>query len=237
MSPEDDPQTDRIPSIDHMPSHRGWNPVAQSDDPASPTPMKLNGHPTITVTQPASTATTITMPKSNGTPANGTNSATSLPNATNGPAAYATNGSTSNGSNHKTANNNDVWSTAPVTSTTGLPRAEKNGWKELPQDEEEGRRTTTTTNGGVNGANGTLNGNGLTNGNGHSDKLAEQDPLTGVVFKEVDEDELSTCGLGACQPKWARALASTKCFMCVFLVAWVLQVIIFRFVSFIFMEN
>lgn len=253
MSPEDDPQTDRIPNIEHISSHnRVWNPIATTNDtPQSPTTKNLNnGHSTSTTAtpQPASN-TVIVMPKLNGNTANGTSTAST----TNGGNVAVNNNKNSNGQqwstavpllqnsstastphtedssgNHKTTNNNDVWSTSlPVNSSTGLPRAEKNGWKELPQDEEESRRSTTgiaTLNGGSNG-NGVANGNGISNGqNGHSDKLAEQDPLTGIVLKDVEEDEQSTCGIGACQPKWARSLASTKSFMCVFLVAWVLQV-------------
>lgn len=38
-----------------------------------------------------------------------------------------------------------------------------------------------------------------------------------------DEDDDRICGIGACRPKWATKLASTKVFMVVFLLAWVLQ--------------
>lgn len=267
MSPEDDPQTDRIPNIEHIESHnRVWNPIASTDaTPLSLSTKNLNNGnsmhcTTATQPQPASntSSSVIVMPKQNGTSsANGgppaghetnggiignNNKNGAVPSANgNGQQQWSTavpllhqNGSTesphseNSAANHKTANNNDVWSTSPVVnSSTGLPRAEKKGWKELPQDEEESRRTTTNngaSNGGANG-NGVANGNGMSNGqNGHSDKLAEQDPLTGIVLKDVEEDEESKCGLGACQPKWARSLASTKCFMFVFLVAWVLQV-------------
>lgn len=55
--------------------------------------------------------------------------------------------------------------------------------------------------------------------------MAEQDPLTGgVARKEIDIEEMSTCGIGSCQPKWARMFSSTHTFMIVFLLAWVLQV-------------
>lgn len=56
------------------------------------------------------------------------------------------------------------------------------------------------------------------------DKLAEQDPLTGHTRRVPEIDELSSCGIGACQPKWAKMFASTHVFMVVFLLAWILQV-------------
>lgn len=37
------------------------------------------------------------------------------------------------------------------------------------------------------------------------------------------EDDDRICGIGSCRPKWATKLASTKVFMVVFLLAWVLQ--------------
>lgn len=147
----------------------------------------------------------------------------------------------------KTANNNDLWSptsTASAASVVPLPatlpsalaaaaaatnhsspsRVEKNGWKELPQDEPG-------TNGTANGLPPNGNGNGaavVAVGDGRHN--AEDDPLTGVICKDIDPDELSTCGIGACQPKWARMFASTKSFMCVFLIAWVLQGMYFTYV-------
>lgn len=38
-----------------------------------------------------------------------------------------------------------------------------------------------------------------------------------------DDDDDRICGIGSCRPKWATKLASTKVFMVVFLLAWVLQ--------------
>lgn len=38
-----------------------------------------------------------------------------------------------------------------------------------------------------------------------------------------DADDDRICGIGSCRPKWATKLASTKVFMVVFLLAWVLQ--------------
>lgn len=68
----------------------------------------------------------------------------------------------------------------------------------------------------------------LGNGNGYP---AEHDPLTGVdkdaIDRHGDDDDDgdgSHCGLGSCQPKWARSFASTHAFMVVFLLAWILQV-------------
>lgn len=69
----------------------------------------------------------------------------------------------------------------------------------------------------------------LGNGNGYP---AELDPLTGAEkdagdkhhHHHDDDDEGSHCGLGSCQPKWARSFASTHAFMVVFLLAWILQV-------------
>lgn len=72
-----------------------------------------------------------------------------------------------------------------------------------------------------------INSKGLLgNGNGYP---AELDPLTGVernTTRDVNDDEYSrsNCGLGSCQPKWARSFASTHVFMVVFLLAWILQV-------------
>lgn len=40
---------------------------------------------------------------------------------------------------------------------------------------------------------------------------------------EDENDEDRICGIGSCRPKWATKLASTKVFMVVFLLAWVLQ--------------
>lgn len=40
----------------------------------------------------------------------------------------------------------------------------------------------------------------------------------------LELDGISSCGIGKCQPKWARFFASTYVFMIVFLLAWVLQV-------------
>ena len=65
--------------------------------------------------------------------------------------------------------------------------------------------------------------------NGHSEKIQELDPLTGhrQLAQTSSADPASYCGLGSCQPRWARRLASTHVFMVVFLFAWVLQVNLF----------
>lgn len=159
-------------------------------------------------------------------------------------------------------NNNDVWSMSPAlaaaqSATTSPARIEKNGWKELPQEEQDEHHTV-HRNGTSNGSNGNNTGTSATGGGlggsttpsnggnaaaatvlgatasslGTVEKLhtAEDDPLTGVICKDIDPDELSTCGIGACQPKWARMFATTKSFMCVFLIAWVLQGMYFTYV-------
>lgn len=205
----------------------------------------------------------------NGTASTATTSPSSPSSTLNGNGAHYHNGrpqanSKSNSttatpaeSNNKTANNNDVWSPAPQSSaqsaTTSPARIEKNGWKELPQDEQDehpvsngngniggtgGADGPPSSNGGAAGTGGNL-GNvspvlGATQSLGLGEKMPpahEDDPLTGVVVcKDIDPDELSTCGIGACQPKWARMFATTKSFMCVFLIAWVLQGMYFTYV-------
>lgn len=107
--------------------------------------------------------------------------------------------------------NNNKWSANAPSLTNS-----KYGWEELPQDEDHGLQKPQ-----LNGVH--HNGNG-TNGvhNGHSDKN-EQESLTGVL-RQPELDELSSCGVGLCQPKWARFFASTHVFMVIFLFAWVLQV-------------
>lgn len=87
----------------------------------------------------------------------------------------------------------------------------KYGWEELPQDDDHSHQKPH-----VNGR-----GNGIHN-NGFPDKN-EQEALTGVV-RQSEDDEISSCGVGLCQPKWARYFASTHVFMVIFLFAWVLQV-------------
>lgn len=147
---------------------------------------------------------------------------------------------------------------AAQSATTSPARIEKNGWKELPQEEQDEHHTV-HRNGTSNGSNGNNTGASATGGglggtttpsNGGANAVAatvlgatasslgiveklhtaEDDPLTGVICKDIDPDELSTCGIGACQPKWARMFATTKSFMCVFLIAWVLQGMYFTYV-------
>lgn len=61
--------------------------------------------------------------------------------------------------------------------------------------------------------------------------IAENDPLTGgIVRTSIDLDDMSSCGIGKCQPACARMFASTKAFMIVFLVAWVLQGMYFTYI-------
>lgn len=70
-----------------------------------------------------------------------------------------------------------------------------------------------------------INNKGLLGANGLS---AELDPLTGDTKEgsrvDRESDEISQCGIGSCQPKWARSFATTHAFMVVFLLAWILQV-------------
>lgn len=80
-------------------------------------------------------------------------------------------------------------------------------WEELPQDDDS-----------------TTHMNGRDGINAH-DKH-EQDA-------NYDDDDTSNCGVGFCKPKWARHFASTHVFMVIFLFAWVLQVIIILFYSYI----
>lgn len=122
---------------------------------------------------------------------------------------------------HTPVNNNE-WKTIPENSNIDM----KNGWKEIPQIED---------NNGVHKIQGNNNGsltNGnsaLGNGNGHSDKLNhEQDPLA-FQLRIPDIEEISSCGIGSCRPKWARNFASTHVFMVVFLLAWILQVNLINF--------
>ena len=211
MSPEDDPtDADRIPNHDEMP--RGWNPISQTDD-TSLQQKRLNGH---NKTSPA---------HENGK--NGVNN--KMEKQTLSPLLQKENSNNSNSNHNNYSNsdphndsetehksNNNEWA---ANMSTNLKIDMKNGWKEIPQAEAP-----------VNGSN-KINGNGMSirknnlvhDTNGHSEKLAEQDPLTGSK-KQQDIDELSSCGIGSCQPKWALKFASTHAFMVVFLLAWILQV-------------
>jgi hypothetical protein len=67
------------------------------------------------------------------------------------------------------------------------------------------------------------------NNNGLGNKVAEEDPLTGHKSSERDPDDDITCGIGTCQPRWARKFASTNFFLVVFLMAWVLQGMYFTY--------
>lgn len=233
MSPEDDLQTQRIPAIDEMPLNRGWNPISQNENVSPPTTAKTNGHNG----HQSSANSPNVHPYTNGK-----NGVKSMDKSwSTAPLLIENKEHTDSESEQTThtSNNND-WS-----SNKQQSREIKNGWKEVPQDED------------MNGAAAhKLNGNGLTNGtkngvqngnitvtiptiNGHSDKLAlaEQDPLTGGEHhtrKDPDLDELSECGVGTCHPGWSRIFASTHAFMFVFLLGWVLQVIDIIFFLYIF---
>lgn len=111
--------------------------------------------------------------------------------------------------------NNNKWS--PNLSNT------KYVWKELPQDDDPLHGSHNTNRNALNGVN-NGNGTGAIHSNGNTDKM-EQESLTGVV-RSPDLDEISSCGIGMYQPKWARMFASTHVFMVIFSLAWVLQVII-----------
>lgn len=192
MSPEDDLQTERIPAIDDIPINRAWKPILQTD-----TSVKLNGRSN----SPSSQLNIKT---------NGTNCTTSDNPTWSSPLLKdSTVLAVSDEISHKS--NNNEWSQM----TPSIKRDGKNGWKELPQDEDIGGQQKVNGNGLLNGKNG-VNGT-----NGH-DKSAELDPLTGGR-KPNDLDELSNCGIGSCQPKWARIFSSTHVFMVVFLMAWILQ--------------
>lgn len=197
MSPEDDLQTDRIPAIDDIPMNRAWKPILQADNLASVKSNRRSNSPS----------------SQSNNKNNGTNCTTSDHPSWSSPLlkdSSAQDHSNSEEISHKS--NNNEWSQM----TPSIKRDVKNGWKEIPQDEEIGSQQKVNGNGLMNGKNG-VNGT-----NGH-DKLAELDPLTGGR-KPNDLDELSNCGIGSCQPKWARLFSSTHVFMVVFLMAWILQV-------------
>lgn len=126
------------------------------------------------------------------------------------------NGWSSNGSSNK---NNNEWS---KNGSNGKDVYERYAyWPEL--DDNNLKKLGNSNNNGS-----LINSKALLgNGNGYP---AEHDPLTGVEkdtndrHEDDDEDEGSHCGLGSCQPKWARSFASTHAFMVVFLLAWILQV-------------
>ncbi|KAJ6642942.1 Solute carrier organic anion transporter family member 74D [Pseudolycoriella hygida] len=184
--------TERIPSIDVVPISCAWKPILQAENISV---AKLNGQSN----SPSSQLKT-----------NGTNCTSLDKSSWSSPLlkdSSALEHRNSDENCHKS--NNNEWSQL----TPSIKRDVKNGWKEIPQDEDGPPK---------------LNGNGVTNGkhgvngtNGH-DKLAELDPLTGER-KPNDLDELSNCGIGSCQPKWARVFSSTHIFMVVFLMAWILQ--------------
>lgn len=102
--------------------------------------------------------------------------------------------------------NNNKWLAHTAPNLTD----KKYGWEELPQDDDHLHQRSH------------LNDGSNIHNNGFSDKN-EQESLTGVL-RMPEPDELSSCGVGLCQPKWARSFASTHVFMVVFLFAWVLQV-------------
>lgn len=102
--------------------------------------------------------------------------------------------------------NNNKWTLNAARNISDI----KYRWEELPQDENH-QNPPAISRGGAN--------------NGTHDKN-EQEALTGVIHQpdDDDDDDLSNCGIGPCQPKWARYFASTHVFMVIFLFAWVLQV-------------
>lgn len=113
-----------------------------------------------------------------------------------------------------TANNNEWLNTKSVCEMG----ENKNGWNEILQtDIENETHNFHELNTGKKDQHDTAN-------TLHLEKLAEQDPLTGHIRREPELDELSSCGIGSCQPKWAKMFASTHVFMVVFLLAWILQV-------------
>lgn len=145
----------------------------------------------------------------------------------------------------QTANNNDV---RTLDSTSDSPsQASYYGWDKLSQDEPDGKMLNNCTllfgtnakhdekecesaaimiranNGDVADADAL---------SGEKNHIAENDPLTGEIVRtgEIDPDDMSSCGIGKCQPDCARMFASTKAFMIVFLVAWVLQGMYFTYI-------
>lgn len=145
---------------------------------------------------------------------------------------YSNGRSTTNTNGWSNKNNNE-WGGKNGT-TNGASNGAKEGyekytyWPEL-EDNNLKKLSSSNNNGSLINAKALLG-----NGNGYP---AEHDPLTGVdrdgidrcrrhCDDEDDEDNASGahCGLGSCQPKWARSFASTHAFMVVFLLAWILQV-------------
>lgn len=109
------------------------------------------------------------------------------------------------------ATNNNKW--PALTSPANLSNT-KYLWKELPQDED-------------------AMGLYKPHLSGLNDKNGEHESLTGIVRSPINgfpsndrdsDDDGPSCGIGMCRPKWMRVFASTRVFMVIFLLAWVLQV-------------
>lgn len=127
----------------------------------------------------------------------------------------------------KTRNNNE-WDTGGTEKQNGkhLGNNKYTYWSSNCDDNGNGNLKKLSGNN-----NGSLINNKALLGNGNMEYPAELESLTGKkkenidIIDRPDLDEISQCGLGSCQPRWARSFASTHCFMVVFLIAWVSQVI------------
>lgn len=195
MSPEDDLNHQHTEQIAVNDPNHDWNSKSHKlKDSLSPKDKKLNGNGLIN--------------GENVLNKNGSDSQTWLP--------LLSDDSNDMDKNQMLSNNNK-WSAvnAPNLSNT------KYVWKELPQDDDPLAGLYKANRNGLNGLN-NGNGTGTVHSNGNTDKT-EQESLTGVL-RSPDLDELSNCGMGMCQPKWARMFASTHVFMVIFSLAWVLQV-------------
>lgn len=110
------------------------------------------------------------------------------------------------------------------TVVSGVGATDRGGWQPVPQHDADQPPSGVTIVPPCNN-NGTLLANGKSSCNGHRDD--ENSALTGGVNATpashlCDDDEIQ-CGVGSCKPRWARPLASTRVFMVVFLLAWILQ--------------
>lgn len=102
--------------------------------------------------------------------------------------------------------------------------ATERGWQPVPQHDADQPPSGVTIVPPCNN-NGTLLANGKSSCNGHRDD--ENSALTGgtnaTPASHLCDDDDIQCGVGSCRPRWARPLASTRVFMVVFLLAWILQ--------------
>lgn len=200
MSPEDDLQLQRVPTIDTIQSNDKLEDVKKTNGSSTSksSPITNNKH-CINLNKNEQIWTSPLI--RNGSHHNNFNSHISI---------QAKQPIADIAASHR-ANNNE-WSN--IISASGKTEI-KNGWNEMSEtDNENVTHKFHDTNNSKSDTSTAL----------HSDKLAEHDPLTGNSRREPCLDELSSCGIGSCQPKWAKMFASTHVFMVVFLLAWILQV-------------